>query len=202
MTGLFGWLTAPSEPVDPRWAILDKDAWTCRSCGELHTGLFDLACRRPEVWTDGEDYAPNSEVQTSNHMLSEDFCILDGEAFFVRATLPIPLRGSGGQFFHFGVWSTLSPANFRLYLEHFNDGEFADGTRWFGWFANRLKGYPDTLSLKCHVWPQRGRQRPLLELEQTDHPLAREQSEGMTFERLIEIYKFNGHEPPTSSLSN
>jgi hypothetical protein len=65
---------------------------------------------------------------------------------------------------------------------------------WFGWFSNRLKGYDDTLNLKCQVHPRPGRQRPWIELEPTDHPLAVEQRRGMTLDRLLEIYALNGHD--------
>lgn len=57
-----------------------------------------------------------------------------------------------------------------------------------------LKGYPDTLNLKCQVHPQAGRQRPYLVLEPTEHPLAVEQQNGLTFDRLLEIYALNGHD--------
>ena len=65
---------------------------------------------------------------------------------------------------------------------------------WFGWFSNRLNGYPDTLNLKCQVRPRDGRQRPHIELESTEHPLALEQRNGITFDRLLEIYAANGHD--------
>jgi Uncharacterized protein conserved in bacteria (DUF2199) len=68
------------------------------------------------------------------------------------------------------------------------------GRPWFDWFSNRLKGYPDTLSLKCRAIPRDGRARPCIELEPTSHPLAFEQREGITFERLLEIYTLNGHD--------
>jgi len=48
--------------------------------------------------------------------------------------------------------------------------------------------------LKCHVLPQEGRQRPLVRLEATDHPLAVEQQTGITFDRLLELYALNGHD--------
>ena len=65
---------------------------------------------------------------------------------------------------------------------------------WFGWFSNRLKGYPETLNLKCQVRPRSGRQRPLIELEPTDHPLAVEQRDGITLDRIFEIFALNGHD--------
>ena len=59
---------------------------------------------------------------------------------------------------------------------------------------DRLKSYPDTLNMKCQVHPREGRQRPTIELEPTDHPLAIEQRDGITFDRLLTIYALNGHD--------
>jgi hypothetical protein len=120
-------------------------------------------------------------------------CILEGEHFFVRCVLDIPLIGSGGRSFGYGVWSTPSRKNFLLYQETFDSGEQGDLGPWFGWFSNRLEGYPDSLNLKCQVHPRAGRQRPWVELEATDHPLALEQRNGISFDRLVEILELHGH---------
>ena len=130
---------------------------------------------------------------TSTHFLSEDFCILHGQHFFVRCVLELPILASDGRALGFGVWSTLSEKNFRRYAETFDSGEGGLGP-WFGWFSNRLKGYPDTLNLNCQVHPRAGRQRPLIELEPGPHPLAREQHEGVTLDRVLELHALHGHD--------
>jgi hypothetical protein len=101
--------------------------------------------------------------------------------------------GAPGEYFGIGVWSTLSKKNFINYMETFDSGEQGELGPWFGWFSNRLKGYPDTLNLKCQVHPQAGRQRPWIELETSEHALARESLDGITYERLLEIYAAYGH---------
>jgi hypothetical protein len=47
--------------------------------------------------------------------------------------------------------------------------------------------YPDTENLKTLVHLRNDGIRPFIELEPTAHPLAIEQREGITVERLIEI---------------
>ena len=89
--------------------------------------------------------------------------------------------------------TTLSKKNFMLYRETFDSDARADFGPWFGWFSNNLKGYPDALSLKCKVHPQTGPQRPWIELEPTEHPLAKDSRNGITYERLLEIYAAHGH---------
>jgi hypothetical protein len=186
-------MTNGTENIDPRWNRLTGQSWKCASCTEEHRGIFDLGCAKPDAFPGAEDYAPNSVVATSSHGLSEDFCVLDGQHYFVRSVLSLPLIGLPGRFFAFGVWSTLSKKNFALYTDSFDSGEQASLGPWFGWFSNRLKGYPDTFNLKCQVHSQGGRTRPWLELEETNHPLTRESQEGISFDRMLEIYSLYGH---------
>jgi hypothetical protein len=179
---------------DPRWIRFHDRNWLCPCCGMRHAGLFDLASGKPEFWRGSEEKRPNSEVRTSDNILTEDFCVLAGEFFFVRCVLQLPVVGASDVYFGFGVWATLSKKNFDIYLDTFDSGHQGGLGPWFGWFSNRLKGYPDTLNLKCHVAPREGRNRPYIELEPTPHPLAIEQREGITFDRLLEIYALNGHD--------
>jgi hypothetical protein len=179
---------------DPRWLRLHDHEWTCPCCGLKHGGLFDLVSARPAPWPGGEEPKPNSEVLTSSNILTEDFSILDGEHFFVRCLLRLPIVTKPDVSFGFGIWATLSRANFDLYLDTFDSGEQGGLGPSFGWFSNRLNGYPDTLNLKCEVQPQAGRQRPFVRLEPTQHPLAIEQRVGITFDRVLEIYALNGHD--------
>jgi hypothetical protein len=179
---------------DPRWHRLWNRPWRCSACGETHQGLSDLACGKPEQWPGAEDKAPNSALDLADNFLSEDFCVLEGRHFFVRAVLELPIPGANGKRFGFGVWSTLSRENFVRYVGTFDSGEQDGLGPWFGWFSNRLDRYPDTLNLKCQVHPVSGRQRPRIELEPTSHPLAVEQRTGISFDRVLEIYALNGHD--------
>jgi hypothetical protein len=180
--------------ADPRWIKLHDRTWICPCCGEAHAGIFDLACGKPDFWPGAEDKRPNSALSKASNFLSEDFCVLNGEHFFIRCVLQLKILGSEGQFFGFGTWSTLSEKNFDLYVDTFDSGEQDNLGPWFGWFSNRLKGYPDTLSLKCRAHPRGGRQRPNIELEPTEHPLAQDQANGITFDRLLDLYAANGHD--------
>ena len=62
----------------------------------------------PDPWQGPETYLPNSAVRDSTHCLTEDFCVLDGQHYFIRCVLELPLIGAPGECFAFGVWSTLS----------------------------------------------------------------------------------------------
>ncbi len=182
----------PDLISDPRWRAFTGIGFDCGACGARHQGIFDLAQPKPHYWEAGE--GREGCGATATHFLSDDFCAINGEHHFVRCILELPIRDSDGAYFAYGVWSSLAAANFALYRDSFASDAQAHLGPWFGWFSNALKGYPDTLSLKCRVRPRDGGQRPALELEPTDHPLAIEQRDGITFDRLLEIYALNGHD--------
>ena len=182
-----------SDALDPRWAEFEG-SWRCANCEQWHSGIFDLGCFAPDFWQGPVVLSDNSDLNFDGDFLSEDFCVIDAKHFFIRCVFSFPLVGSDGRF-GFGVWSSLSRANFDAYVHGFDDGMQADLGPWFGWFSNRLAGYPDTISLKAVVQPQDDRQRPNLSLaaDHAEHPLAVEQRDGMTFERLLDIYSLYGH---------
>src|SRR4051812_9652629 len=161
----------------------------CATCGVWHEGVpLDFAVALPElgipaderserVWTDG------------------DFCVVDGKELFVRGCLEIPVLDAPGPLVY-GVWTSLSEKSFRRAQELANTSVAPDEPAWFGWFANSLSGYPDTLLLKSLVHPRSGGLRPTVELEPTDHPLAVEQRDGITAERLVDIVERLLHATP------
>src|SRR5690242_19517742 len=96
---------------------------------------------------------------------------------FVRVVLELPIHGVDEPF-TWGVWVSLSEANYARYTGSWGEHDEADV--YFGWFCTRLPWYPDTVNLKTYVHPRNGGLRPWLELEPTDHPLAVHQRDGMS----------------------
>ena len=66
----------------------------------------------------------------------------------------------------------------------------------FGWLNAWLEPYPDTRNLKTRVHLRDAGLRPYIELEPTEHPLSREQREGISPERAAEIYRSVVHDAP------
>ena len=128
--------------------------------------------------------------------LSADACVIDSRWFFVRGCLDIPVRDHEEPL-SWGVWCSLSGDNFLRYGELHGQVTRAAGESFFGWLCSSLPGYPDTLQLKTMVrvrpWPT----RPYVELEPTSHPLAVEQREGITLDRVREIAEQIMHPPGT-----
>ena len=157
----------------------------CKTCDEWHEGLPDLAFDAPYQY----EQLPPAERELARK--TDDVCAI-GEDFFIRVTLPLKIVGWEDEF-NFGAWVSLSEKNFRRYLELFESTEIKGEGPYFGWLCNRFPWYPDTLSLKTNVHLRPYPDRPWIELEPTDHPLAVHQREGITQETLAEIFTANEH---------
>jgi hypothetical protein len=124
--------------------------------------------------------------------LSEDFCVIGGTNFFFRGVLLIPVQGLE-QPFGFGVWSTLSRRNFDTYVGGFDDGGYSEWGPWTSWFSTALPDFGDTIEQPAWVEFRPDRQRPLVWLNDDHHPLSVAQRDGITPERVLEIYAGYGH---------
>lgn len=156
---------------------------------------MDIAARRPDPFPNGEGYEPNSALRLEGDFLSEDFCVLDGEHFFVRSILQIPVHGLENTW-AFGCWSTLSRANFEKYAAGFDDGVYENDGPWFGWLSNNLKVYfEDSDPIAVDVYPQPNRQRPQLFVQDENHPLAIAQRDGIDAEAMLTLLRAYGHGP-------
>lgn len=134
----------------------------------------------PDFWEPGFENDPDS-------MLSADQCVIKGQHFFIRGLIEIPVIDSQ-DVFSWGVWITLSRDNFDRALEVWNtDGREAESP-YFGWLSTELALYSEgTTNLKTNAHTRPVGQRPFIELEPTDHPLAVEQRTGITQDRVREI---------------
>jgi hypothetical protein len=124
--------------------------------------------------------------------LSSDQCVIDDEHFFVRGLVEIPVVDGDGPF-TWGVWVSLSKANFERTTALWHDPNRVNEPSYFGWFCNSIPAYPETLHLKTAVHTRGVGLRPLIELEATDHPLAVEQRDGITAARVRTIAEIMHH---------
>ncbi len=129
------------------WQEASERAWFCANCGQQHVGIFDLGFDAPAYWDRARTSGSGGLARVGENLLSDDFCVVGGEHYFVRTVLEISIVGVKEAKFGYGIWSSLSKANFELYRDTFDDGDQDRLGPWFGWFANELPGYPSTLSL-------------------------------------------------------
>jgi hypothetical protein len=97
-----------------------------------------------------------------------------------------------------GVWVSLSEANFERMSELWETLGRENEPAYFSWLSTSVPCYPDTLNLKAHVHNRPLGERPLVELEPTEHPLAVEQRDGITMARVKEIVECVMHDSTAS----
>lgn len=146
-------------------------------------------------------YGVPEEERARRCDLGSDDCVIDKQQYFVRGCIEIPVQGET-ESFSWGVWVSLSEANFLLWLKYFGEEKRSQVGPFFGWLNAWLKPYPDTIGLKTMVHLRDDGIRPYVELEPTDHPLAIEQRTGITVERVAELYSLMMHQEGKSPLTN
>jgi len=165
--------------------------YVCSRCGERHEGLPGLSTEAPLYY-----YSVPQLERASRCRLDGDTCVVDEEFFFVRGCLEVPIRGERDPFI-WGVWVSLSRKSFDEFLELYHEAHRSHTGPFFGWLSASLKGYPQTENLKTMVHLRDHGQRPFIELEPTDHPLAIEQRSGISVARVGEILAASLHDTPS-----
>lgn len=154
----------------------------CATCDEWHEGMPTFGAEAPLYY-----YSVPPEEREERCELSSDTCIVDGEFFFVRGCIEIPVADADEPF-AWGVWVSIKRSNFFEYMDKFESPDRAALGPYFGWLSANFRVYPDSENLKTNLHLREPGLRPLIELEPTNHPLAVEQRVGITKKRLGEIY--------------
>lgn len=164
--------------------------YLCRTCGERHQEpALHYGFDAPAYW-----YGVPEQDRPSRCLLSTDLCVIDDQYFFILGNLELPIVGSAERF-SWDVWVSLSVGNFARAGEVWEHPGREAEPPYFGWLSSSVPGYPDTINLKTMVHTRPIGIRPRIELEPTDHPLAVEQREGVTWDRIREIAERLRHAP-------
>ena len=116
----------------------------------------------------------------------ESLCVVDGEHFFHRGRLTIPINDYD-QDLIFNVWTTISRDNFikRNSLwevpERINEGPY------FGWLQTTIPTYGETLNLKTIATENEVGIIPIVKLIEDGHPLTIDQEKGIMLAKAMEI---------------
>lgn len=159
----------------------------CACCDEIINGIPTFGWDYPIAYLDVPEEKRDEDV-----FLTEDLCVIDDKWFFVRGCIEIPVVGYEDPFI-WGVWVSLSEENFMEFQDLLGVEKRAHFGPYFGWLSAYIDLYPDTENLKTMVHIRDNGNRPYIELEPTDHPLALEQKNGITIERVAEIYADRVH---------
>ena len=167
--------------------------WVCSCCGEIMTGLQDIAFDAPGPWPHAAKYAPNSELKLEGDFLSSDFCVMGGEHFFVRSVMLFPVKGIKHTL-GVGVWSSLSRENFKEFVDGFDDPEANVGSEYFSWLVNTLEPLDMQAPTRTHIVTQPNRQRPLVEAD-SDSEMGHMQAYGLSASQTLAAIGCGGHAP-------
>lgn len=137
-------------------------------------------------------YGIPEHERASRCELTSNTCVIDGKLFFVRGCIEIPVAQTNEPFIY-GAWVSLSEQSYDDFVGCLDASRRAHIRPFFGWLSAELALYPSTENLKTRVHLRDNGIRPYIELEPTDHPLAVEQRNGITSDRVAEIYAFHVH---------
>ncbi len=153
----------------------------CATCEEMHRGMPSFGAHEPaHYWS-----IPEAE-RAARCELTSDFARID-EHFFAHGCLEIPVHGTN-EVFVWGVWVSLSEASAKQFLATYHDARRSHVGPFFGWLNSSLAPYPETMNLKTQLHLRNDGLRPYIEVEPTDHPLAVEQRNGISVERVGSMY--------------
>lgn len=156
-------------------------SFKCSTCGEVHEGAPSFGFRAPDPYLEQP-----KDIQGAGK-LGTDLCRYtdkDGEHFFIRVCLEVPIHGTT-ELFTWGVWVSLSETSFARYVETYDTPDTSD--RFFGWLSNHLPYYEKTYALKTMVHPRADGIRPFIVLEKSGHPLSTDFHSGISIQRAQEI---------------
>jgi hypothetical protein len=196
---------APSFPDatrDPRWIKLNGPGLRC-SCGEHHVGLITLSMLKPAAWPGDAAPEPNSALRMTGNFISKDYCVWDGKYFAIRMSLPLAIQGIPAPAALLSVWGSVDGSAFKAYVEAVNAGALNSSAQAQARLVNRIAGFPDTFGLLGAAFQQPGEPPLFLVLtgadgKPSDNPLIFEERNGITLDRLFEIYAENNHDMRSS----
>jgi hypothetical protein len=168
--------------LDARWRRFNDPDYRCSCCGRTMPGVYDLGFDHPDSWPHGHlADTDGDELQVGDDKLSPELCRY-GDHRFIKAILTLPIRGSDDAI-NLAVWASLTPENFYAYLDHCFDGAEFAGCE--AWLMNDLPGFEGD-PIACALTPGPDDQRPALTAK--DGPLQAAQTNGISFDDLLEIY--------------
>src|ERR1051325_4522965 len=113
------------------------DSWICSTCGQSHEGVATgYGYEAPWTW-----YTVAEAERAQRCLLNADYCVIDNGDFFVRGCLEIPIIGREEPFI-WGVWVSLSKANFEREQNLANNPERIKEPAYFGCFHPASKSIP------------------------------------------------------------
>ena len=159
----------------------------CSCCGEIHKGVPSFGADAPIYF-----YDVPADERDARTFLTSDACVIDDEHYFVKGCLEMPIVDHD-EIFSFNGWISLSETNFFKFQELLEVKDRDHHQPMVGWFSSWIYPFKDTEKLVGRIHFRNDGIRPLIELEPTEHPLAKAQGNGITTDQIKEIYSYYVH---------
>lgn len=134
-----------------------------------------------EIW----DLSESERAERTK--IGSDLCRLD-ERYFIRGIAYIPVI-STDKSYGWGIWAEVHRDDFFSYVESYNEDNSSKPV-FPGKAANKIPAYEKTMGLALNIRLGNETQRPTFTFTDQSHPLTKEQSEGITIEK---IHGFSGN---------
>jgi hypothetical protein len=159
--------------------------FSCAVCGATHGGdTRDIRMGLPH-----RIYLLDEDERARRSWVGEDSAVLqthEGQRFFVRALLELPIEGEEA-YFGYGAWVEVSADDFETLGELWHDEDGWRSGPFAGTLANELSPYAFTEGLPVLLKLRDVRLLPLVELEDVDHELVRAQRRGISQHRAHQL---------------
>lgn len=156
--------------------------WFCKCCGKQYDSLpFAYALDLPDPWL-----AIPEHERRLRATLTTDRCIIDRNQFCIRARLEIAVHDRTETFI-WGIWTSVSGEHYDRVAALWNTETREREPPIPGTLCSDISIYPPTSGLACTLHLRNAGRRPSIMLAPADHPLAIEQRDGITLERVQEI---------------
>jgi hypothetical protein len=162
--------------------------WNCPDCRRTFNRLpMEYSIQAPSAWL----ALPEGERQRRG-LLTDDFCSIDGKQHFLRGCIELTVHGTAEKF-TWGVWVSISQKSRRRIESVFTQKKFHKEPPHPATLVTWIGAYPKPDDIRCQVYIRPGDLRPLVVLQSADYPLAIEQREGITLDRVKQIASQLGH---------
>ena len=159
--------------------------YTCTVCGAYHDSeVRDIRMTLPDpvFQLDEEEREARAWVGEDSSVLRDD----EGERYFVRGLLELPLRNADDRF-AYGVWVEVGGEDFSALGELWRDPDGQRHEPFAGTLANELAPYRDTVGLPVGLSLREVELLPRVELVAGEHPLAHDQRAGISDHHAHEL---------------
>jgi hypothetical protein len=150
-------------------------SYLCACCGKEHAEQpLSFAADFPDPYAN-----LTLDARDARAIVSSDQCIIDGEQFYIRGCLELPIQGSDSVFL-WGLWARVHEADFDEIDARWDlVGRESTSGPYKGRLANKVPAYPDSINLRLTVRMQPAGKRPLFFVDE-DHALAFDQRRGLS----------------------